>query len=215
VVAPGVAGEIENTAVVGAVEIDSVPENDAAAVRTTVEPPPAVEVCGNCLDDDGNLLTDFEDPACCGSAAGLIAKRLRIVPRKGRHALALAGQLPAGAGNPPAEDLVLQLRQSNTGEVLCARLPAAKFVRRRRSFVFADKKSTVGTARGLTRAVLSPKRNGSARLLMKGRRMTLAGPAAGPVRLTVGFHAAGSAAGRCVAGDATLTASRKGALRYP
>ena len=95
-------------AIIELVEIDSVPENDAAAVRTTVEPPPAVEVCGNRLDDDGNLLTDFEDPACCGSAAGLIAKRLRIVPRKGLHALALAGQLPAGAGNPPAEDLVLQ-----------------------------------------------------------------------------------------------------------
>src|SRR5207253_4389154 len=29
------------------------------------------EMCGNCIDDDGNGLTDFEDPACSGQAGTL------------------------------------------------------------------------------------------------------------------------------------------------
>src|SRR5207244_1377747 len=29
------------------------------------------ETCGNCIDDDGNGLTDFEDPACSGQAGTL------------------------------------------------------------------------------------------------------------------------------------------------
>src|SRR5439155_1472575 len=36
----------------------------ASTLGTGPVPPPR-EICGNCIDDDGNGLTDFEDPACC------------------------------------------------------------------------------------------------------------------------------------------------------
>lgn len=211
VVTPGVAGVIENTAVAGAVEIDPAPENNAATVRTTVA---AVEACGNCVDDDGNGLADFEDPACCGTVAagGLVAKRLRIKPGRGSYRFLLAGRLAGGAGTPVAEDVVLQLRQA-AGEVLCARLPAAVFARRRKGLLFSDRKGRVTGARGLAKVLLVGGRKGGVTLRAQGTRVALGGPAAGALRVTLAFSAAGGAAGRCAAAQVTLAAGKRGALR--
>src|SRR5262249_19009613 len=40
------------------------------------------EICGNCIDDDGDGLTDFEDPDCCAGAtqAALTIKKARLAP---------------------------------------------------------------------------------------------------------------------------------------
>src|SRR5207249_4974771 len=47
-------------------------------------PAPLVEICGDCIDNDGNGLTDFEDPACCSGQVQRFTmdlKRGRIRPR--------------------------------------------------------------------------------------------------------------------------------------
>ncbi len=209
VVTPSVPGTIENTAVVRAVETDGVAGNNRATVRTNVR---AVELCDNCLDDDGNALVDFEDPACCDGVAsgGVVATRLRIKARKHGYALKLAARLPAGPGTPLVEDVILQLRQQS--EVLCARLPAATFLRRKRMFVFVDRKRTVPSAHGLGRVVLAPMRTGGARLVASGRRVSLAGPAAGPLHVTVAAHDVARATGRCPAADVALTGTKRGML---
>src|SRR5262249_31949779 len=41
-----------------------------SSTTTTLAPPPK-EICGNCVDDDGDGLTDFEDAACCGTNIAL------------------------------------------------------------------------------------------------------------------------------------------------
>src|SRR5262249_50766266 len=72
---------------------------------TTTLPGSAREICGNCVDDDGNGLTDLEDPACCGTNAALSLKNgiLRATKRRGttvtlRGTLADASLVPnAGA----------------------------------------------------------------------------------------------------------------------
>src|SRR5205814_2170061 len=38
---------------------------DCQTIDTSGCPVAPVEQCGNCVDDDGNGLTDFEDVACC------------------------------------------------------------------------------------------------------------------------------------------------------
>src|SRR5947208_6611876 len=38
------------------------------------------EDCGNCVDDDGDGRTDYEDPACCAQTAAMQVKKALIVP---------------------------------------------------------------------------------------------------------------------------------------
>src|SRR6059058_4551346 len=41
------------------------------------------EDCGNCVDDDGDGRTDYEDPACCAQTAAMQVKKVLIVPGAG------------------------------------------------------------------------------------------------------------------------------------
>src|SRR5439155_26164878 len=97
-------------------------------------PAPLVEICGNCIDDDGNGLTDFEDPACCPQARTFQAtiRKLRIGARgTGTSKLRLHETVASGLGdaNPLVEDVFVQIRPANGFEALCAKVPANRFMR--------------------------------------------------------------------------------------
>src|SRR5262249_47362494 len=45
----------------------------------------ALEICGNCTDDDHDGLTDLEDPACCSNAGTMqIEQRVSSLPEPDR-----------------------------------------------------------------------------------------------------------------------------------
>ena len=51
--------------------------------------------CGNCLDDDGDGLTDFEDPNCCSeSGPALSLQRGLMKPAKAMSQLLLKERWP-------------------------------------------------------------------------------------------------------------------------
>jgi hypothetical protein len=178
---------------------------------------PSVETCGNCVDDDGNGLTDFEDLACCAAeqSTGLILKRVRIKPKSGMHALSLAAILTQGDLDLGRQDLFVQLRQQEAGGVLCARLPAERFTQRGARFRFADKTHVVTSAGGIERAKIKVKRDQSAEFAARGKQVTLAAPAAGAAQITLSAYEPGSASGRCAGASVGLQAGKKGSLRYP
>src|SRR5262249_61192439 len=112
------------------------------------------EICGNCIDDDGNGLTDFEDPACCpqGQTFAMSVTRGRLRPHGPTSKLVLRSLL-ASHGlegvNPLKEDVFLQIRQGGGAGILCAKAPATAFRRTHKAFKFRDRKHQVASARGV------------------------------------------------------------------
>src|SRR5262249_58723115 len=109
-----------------------------SSTTSTITLPP--EICGNCLDDDHDGLTDLEDPACCAIAGTMQIEHVRVVPRRGRSGLTLSGALHGmdlGALRAGGRDVVLQLRAAD-GSPFCARIPAASLVARKRGLRFKD-----------------------------------------------------------------------------
>src|SRR5206468_2515930 len=77
--------------------------------------PPPRDICGNCIDDDRNGLTDFEDPACCmqSQAFTMTVTRGLLRPRGAATRLKLKSLL-AKVGladvNPLKQDVFVQIR---------------------------------------------------------------------------------------------------------
>jgi hypothetical protein len=106
---------------------------DKTGALAADEVDPDGEICGNCIDDDGNGATDLEDPACCPVPDPLRVIRVRLKPAtaSGPSALRLRAALPGfGATDPAAQDAQLQLR-SGAQELLCATIPSGRWKRRR------------------------------------------------------------------------------------
>src|SRR5204862_3811168 len=187
---------------------------------STPEAAPA-EICGNCIDDDNNGLTDFEDPACClqSDTFAMTLKGGRLRPHGSATRLALRSVL-ARSGlvvNPLAEDVFLQIRPAGGTDVFCARIPAANFTKHRRAFEFADRKHSVASAGRLDGMKIKLMRDGSVRLRTHGKRAQMIHPSAGRLQVTVGFHsaAAGDGASRCSTTLHTFRAGRNGRLITP
>ena len=110
-------------------------------------------MCGNCADDDGDGLTDFEDPKCCGFVAPMNVRRSSIRnnganTRFGlRSCLAVADQSKV---NPLVQDLYVQIRDTRTGVVLCSFIGAEHFMRlHKHAIAFWDRSGKVASARGI------------------------------------------------------------------
>ena len=161
-------------------------------------PPPAPqEICGDCIDNDGNGLTDFEDPACCGMQPMQI-KRARIVSRGGTSRLRLRAMLARkgmGGVNPTTQDVFLQIRPAGGGEALCARVPASSFKRSRRSFRFKNR-SALASAKGLSQLAVKIGSQGRVRMQARGSKVQM-NVEPGPMQLTVGFQGATPAQNVC------------------
>lgn len=182
-----------------------------------------LEVCGNCLDDDENGLADFEDPACCpaGRSFPLSLRRGRI---KGNGAGASKLRLKAILArsglegvNPLREDVFLQIRPEGGSDVFCARIPAGRWLKKRRSFRFRDRKHTVASALGLDVVKIKVKRGKGVRVRTKARRAQLTAPAQGRLQVTVGFRdaTAGDGQNRCSSAVARFRTGRRGRLIAP
>lgn len=182
---------------------------------TTTTTLPGNEICGNCVDDDGDGLTDFEDPSCCGDGGPTLSLRRGLVkPVKTQSRLALSAALTATTPDASVTGLTVQLRPADGGELLCARIAGAKFRRKGKAARFADKKGTLAGAGGLAKILLKTKKDGSVALALAAKRATFATPAAGPLTITFGFGD-GSTAGECAATTATFRAKKRGVIVAP
>ena len=177
------------------------------------------ETCGDCVDNDGNGLVDLEDPACCtvANARGTRIRRGVIRKRGARFGLVARLARKGFRGvRPRRQDLLLQVGEVGGDQVLCARLPASRFKKRGRTFVFTDRKGRVAGAKGLRKVVVTLSKRGGAALRASGRRVDLAPPDRSPLRVSVGFLEAAPATSvnRCTARVQKLR-SKKGRLRFP
>src|SRR5947199_263830 len=96
--------------------------------NTMVEGCKRCAVAGNCNDDDGNGLTDFEDPACAGQTGTLTLENGRLRPSGNATRMDLHALLAGVTMNADADDVTLQIRPENGTDVFCARIPAASLV---------------------------------------------------------------------------------------
>ena len=136
------------------------------------------EDCGNCVDDDGDGRTDYEDPACCTQTAAMQVKKALIVPgpagaMRGNLSLtAILAQAGFADVDPTRDDVTVQLRNQN-GELLCANIAHQRWKHgsRRGPFQFGDPTGTV--AQGLRKMEIKVSKSGSARFLTAGKKMDL------------------------------------------
>ena len=179
------------------------------------------ENCTNCIDDDGDGLTDFEDPKCCDATNGLTLRHASLQAAKHRNRLELETQL-TGSGldkvNPTGQHLHVQIRAAS-GEVLCARIPPTAFKKKRKIFQFVDRKRTVPGTKGIDGSVVRLLKRQKLQLRVQGKQVELLqSPAAGSLRVTAAFESTNTdeRANRCASVTQTFHAKgKKATLRYP
>ena len=187
----------------------------------------ARELCDDCRDNDGDGLTDFEDPDCCSKQTGQL---FDMDFRKGRlrahsssqSTLRLKGTLARGLGNkidPTAQQVGIQIRNQADGEVLCASVPSGKFLKKRKGFRFSNKRTPVPVeiGRNLDRVQLKVRKTGDVRFSLKAKRAMISTPAEGTLEITIGFTRTGAAASQNVCSQAVrlFRGGKKGRLRFP
>lgn len=153
---------------------------------TLAKPPvAAAEVCGDCRDNDGDGLVDFEDADCCPGGTDGMQLAVRIRPRKGgaAHRVRVRTRQQLFGADPTRDDVSLQLRD-DAGLLYCATIPAEQWTRNRtgRRFRFRDPAAT--TSERLTRARIKAGRNATVRFRGFGATVALPAPAPGALRAT-------------------------------
>ena len=161
----GVARVTVNTATVASPTPDPNPENNTSSVETTIAAGTTTststttstpgsttttttipgELCGNCLDDDGDGMIDFEDADCCTEIGTLTVTKVKTTPRRGtptRGKLRVIGTL-TGAGfdafDPRQEEVSVTLGDGTP--VVCCTVPQMKWRKLfRRHYGFWDQK---------------------------------------------------------------------------
>ncbi|HWP65999.1 MAG TPA: hypothetical protein VNO26_08815 [Candidatus Limnocylindria bacterium] len=153
----------------------------AAGACTHTAAPSCVpaEVCGDCLDNDGDDLVDYEDEDCCAAQAGLDVRRMRLKPttttqnvRGNRLRMKVRNvAFEAAALDPTAEDTTLQIADG-AGQLFCQTVPAEHW-KNRNERVFRFKDKTGAFAGGLAKGTFKVKKNGRIMFAAKGKRVTL------------------------------------------
>jgi len=177
------------------------------------------EICGNCIDDDGNGLVDGEDPACCGgNAAWMDIKRFMMKPGSasvvGSHIhgnrLRLRTRYKMATANlfdPSTEDTEIQVADEQ-GQIFCQVIPAKYWKHpHRRVFRFKDK--TGAFAGGLKNGRFKMKRNGKIVFNTRGKKMDLRSTDGHNVKITV------RVGNVCAQETKQLRSTRKKALVWP
>jgi len=106
-----------------------------------------VEICGDCIDNDGDGLVDWEDPDCCEQMIAMQPKRLMLKrpTAKGRNRMrvkAIYSDFTPVGFDPNQHDTSLQI-SDGAGQVVCATVPAGHWMRPTpRRFSFCDKDGT-------------------------------------------------------------------------
>jgi hypothetical protein len=191
--------------------------------------PPGGEICGNCIDDDGDGLVDFEDPDCCAAQEGQLfqmdLRNARLRPRRatGRTLLRVKGALArsglAGRIDPLAQQVGIQIRSADQGELLCATIPAGKFLKRKKGYVFSQKRTPLPAelGRNLNRVRIKPLKSGVVAFRAKGRQTMIATPPEGALQISVGFMRPGTPSSQNVCSQAVrlFRGGKKGQLKFP
>ena len=192
----------------------------STSTTTNSTTPPPVEICDDCIDNDGNGLTDLEDPTCCTSV-GAVALELgtaRFTPGSGGARFALNGQFSKLdlTGTASTQDVLVQVREEGHADFLCARIPAANLVRRGSKETFKDPKRLVASARGIDALRLKRRKNGNGVVKASGAQVPVTLPSPGVLRVTVGILQPGAAeaANRCASVGVPFTVNRKDALLF-
>jgi hypothetical protein len=177
------------------------------------------EDCGNCQDDDGDGLVDFEDPDCCTRTHRftMTLGATRLVPKTGGTVLRLRSLL-ARAGlasvDPRSQDVLFQMRPEGGRDIVCVRIPATRITRKGGRYRFRDRKATLDSARGVTVLTVRKPANGSVRFSARGQRVKVGSAQAGRLEVTVGFlNPSAAADNRCSQTTKLFRAGHNGALR--
>lgn len=147
-----------------------------------------VEICGDCTDNDGDGLVDYEDPDCCAETTSLVVKRMKLRPaarRRHRHHLFFKGVYAPFAPetfNPLLQDTSFQIA-NDEGQIFCTTIPAHHWVGKHRRVRFSDWKARF--ANGLSNGSFRLKRKGRVVLRTHGPVPHLRKSEAGNVRVTV------------------------------
>jgi len=193
-----------NTASVAATEADPNPADNTATATTTGS---AAEICDNCKDDDGDGLTDAEDPDCC-TAQPLTVIKARLRP--GKATLRLRAKLGAGAFSgvdPRQQSVRLQIRNQG-GEPVCCTIPQDHWVKvLGRTLWFRDR--TMSICPPITAACLTRPKKGPLKTTIIAGGQTASGGLGSPIDITL------SAGDQCVRGRLTLRSTGTGRAVFP
>jgi uncharacterized repeat protein (TIGR01451 family) len=168
-VIPSVEGGLTNTATVTSQTPDPDPADNTSTITTPVASTTTTtstsstttstpgssttttipgEICGNCVDDDGDGQIDFDDADCCTQIGTLTITKVKATPRTAnpdKARLKVSGTL-GGAGfatlNPRQEEVSVTL---GDGMLLaCCTIPEQKWMKLyRRHYGFWDQKSRI------------------------------------------------------------------------
>jgi hypothetical protein len=190
-----------------------------SSTSTTTLPVP--EICGNCLDDEGNGLVDFEDPACCGGVAPSITtiELLRLLPGVAASKLNLSlAPLPVVSALSPATHAVfVQLVPDDGESAFCASVDLVHFRAKGNKASFRDATGGVPSAMGLSSVKLRRLSSGNTRLTVSGAAAAIPTPDATRIRIGVGLRALTEVGTptRCVGRTVTVVSTKKGSLVFP
>jgi len=165
-------------------------------------PAHVAEVCGDCQDNDGDLLVDYEDPDCCERTDPFTLGRMviRMRHQAGNDGLRLRSRPSAAstAGLDPVRDGVTLQLSDRDGRLYChdIALVTTKGGLKRGVFRFRDKAGTL--AAGLQQARLKIRKDGQIVFRAAGGKMHLRTPADTGVRVTL------RAGGQCMQTTALL-----------
>jgi len=197
----------------------STSSSTTSSTSTTTLPVP--ESCGNCLDDDGNGLTDFEDPACCGDTAPAVTtiELLRLLPgvAASRLNLSLAPLPVVAAVSPATHTVFVQLVPDDGAPAFCASVDAVHFRAKGSKASFRDTTLGVPSAAGLSSVKLRRLASGNTRLTLGGVAVAIPTPDATRIRIGVALRALTEvgAPTRCVGRTVTVVQTKQGALVFP
>lgn len=182
------------------------------------------EICGDCIDNDGDGLVDFEDAAdCCGNGAAFVSNmwRARFRSRGGDTTrMRIKSRLAdRGLGErlaPPAQTVALQIRERGGRQLLCATLPPGAFAKKGKWFRYRRSAATPESAHGIDRIRIRTMRSGRVKFRAFGKRVRLATPPATALQITVGFQGADGVAehNTCSSMVRTFRPTKRG-VRYP
>ncbi|HJQ83312.1 MAG TPA: hypothetical protein VKA21_04505 [Candidatus Binatia bacterium] len=170
------------------------------------------EVCGDCRDNDGDGLVDYDDPDCCTEPIALELRRLRLkstakrpTGRKLRLKAGYASYTPAGF-DPMSARTTVQVSDAE-GVVFCQSMPLAAWRHpRKRVFRFRDRTGTL--AGGLRQSRFDMRKSGAIGFRVAGASVAVRPPSGADVQVTV------AVGGRCSRATAALRA-RRNVLRFP
>jgi len=104
------------------------------------------EICGNCIDDDGDGLVDYEDADCCSQGGALVIERMTLEPaglKLRGNRLAMKARYATSVPplfDPLAQDTTLQMSDAH-GPLFCQTIARAQWKRpHRRRYRFEDRR---------------------------------------------------------------------------